>query len=392
MSAERPTTTDRQGSGPGISADLEERLDSAVEKLVAQPRVKQALVAIESMDQSIQWSSASAPRHSDYVPVRLDATFWIASVTKMFIASATLILVERGSVKLDAPIGDYLPGSLIGGLHRLNGVDYTPAITVRHLLGHTSGLPDFLEGPGRGEPGLFDRVIAADRRWTLEEILQIVRGSLRPHFPPQPVDAPRQRARYSDTNFQLLIAIIEHITGQHIGDAFQDLICRPLGLGNTFHPVHLDHNRTRPSPLWHDDQLVEIPLALESFHDLFSTVDDLFVFMRALMRGEVFADLGTADLMTSRFNALSFALSPVAPSWPMQYGLGIMRYQLPRLFTPIKPVPALIGHTGVSGSWLFFCPKLDLLLAGTVDQLSAPDVPYRFLPGLVRMLDDHLAR
>jgi D-alanyl-D-alanine carboxypeptidase len=76
----------------------------------------------------------------------------------------------------------------------------------------------------------------------------------------------------------------------------------------------------------------------------------------------------------------------VGPGWPMEYGLGMIRYRLPRLFTPFKPVPEVVGHSGVTGSWLFHCPELDIITAGTVDQATAAALPYRFVPRLLRAL------
>jgi D-alanyl-D-alanine carboxypeptidase len=79
-------------------------------------------------------------------------------------------------------------------------------------------------------------------------------------------------------------------------------------------------------------------------------------------------------------------LAPRSPTWPIQYGLGIMRFQIPRLFSPFSPVPALVGHSGSTGSWLFHCPERGLLLAGSVDQVAAAAIPYRFLPKVLRLL------
>jgi D-alanyl-D-alanine carboxypeptidase len=93
--------------------------------------------------------------------------------------------------------------------------------------------------------------------------------------------------------------------------------------------------------------------------------------------------------MTAHWNRLAFSLSlrPVAPGWPIEYGLGIMRFRMPRLFSPLRPMPPLVGHTGVTGSWLFHCPDLDLILSGTVDQATAAPLPFRFLPRLLRELE-----
>jgi D-alanyl-D-alanine carboxypeptidase len=65
----------------------------------------------------------------------------------------------------------------------------------------------------------------------------------------------------------------------------------------------------------------------------------------------------------------------------------MMRLQLPRLFSPLRAAPALYGHTGVSGSWLFHCPELCLILSGTVDQIAGAAVPFRFVPRLATKLD-----
>jgi hypothetical protein len=72
----------------------------------------------------------------------------------------------------------------------------------------------------------------------------------------------------------------------------------------------------------------------------------------------------------------------------MEYGLGIIRFRLPRLLTPFRPVPELVGHSGVTGSWLFHCRELDIITAGTVDQVRGAAAPYRFVPRLIRALQD----
>jgi hypothetical protein len=65
----------------------------------------------------------------------------------------------------------------------------------------------------------------------------------------------------------------------------------------------------------------------------------------------------------------------------------MMRFPLPRIFTPLHPMPALVGHSGSTGTWLFYCPQFDLLLAGAVNEVTTGLVPYRFLPKLLRILD-----
>jgi len=61
---------------------------------------------------------------------------------------------------------------------------------------------------------------------------------------------------------------------------------------------------------------------------------------------------------------------------------------VPRPFALLYPAPAVIGHTGSTGSWLFHCPDLDLLFAGTVDQVRAGAVPFRLAPKVLGVIDD----
>jgi D-alanyl-D-alanine carboxypeptidase len=137
-----------------------------------------------------------------------------------------------------------------------------------------------------------------------------------------------------------------------------------------------------------DDKLFSKPLLLKSFRDLYSTADELLAFMKGLNRGVIFENNHTGSLMGRKWNRFGFPRDLVSlrlPGWPIEYGLGMMRFKLPRILTPFKPVPEILGHTGVSGSWLFYCPELDLYLCGTVDQTAEAALPFRVLPKLLRV-------
>ena len=364
-----------------------QRLDRLFAKMVAQPAIKHALAVVESGERAFRWAGVAGEAHPGGAPLREDTPIWIASVTKLYIAVATLKLYERGLVALDAPIGAYLPQELIGGIHRLGGTDHTGAITVQHLLGHSSGLPDFIEAKPKGGRSLFDQVLESDRAWTIPDAIRLVRDELTPHFAPQPLAARRQRIHYSDTNYQLLMAIIEAVQGQPIAQAFDELLFEPLGLRDTYHPGTRPE-APEPATTWAGEQPLRLPLAMVSFGDLISTAHDLLSFMRALVRGEVFDRPNTRDLMMGHWNTFGLprSLPSISPGWPIQYGLGMMRFAMPGPLGWLNPMPPIVGHTGASGSWLFYCPSLDLYLCGTVDQVEALATPFRFVPSVVRAL------
>ncbi len=378
----------------GTASDkLAGKLEKSLVSLLSRKQIHHAVIAIENGDRSFRWIGTAGEAQPGGEPMRENTPFFIASVTKLYIAAAVLKLSEQAVIGLDHSIMEYLPESLVAGIHRLNGVDYTERITIRHLLSHTSGLPDWLEDRPKGGKGLLEQMAKEeDRLIGIEETLEYVRNKLVPHFPPQPLESKRKKVRYSDTNFQLLIAILERRTGKPLPLIFDELLYRPLGLRNTFHPEQLPaDDMPKPATVWVGAEPLNMPLFMQSSRDLYSTADDQLIFMRALISGQLFHDPATMNLMQQQWNRFGFPRDAAAlrlPGWPIEYGLGMMRLKMPRLFNPLRPIPAIIGHTGVSGSWLFYCPERDLYLCGTVDQLTAAALPFRFVPKLLRILQD----
>ena len=93
--------------------------------------------------------------------------------------------------------------------------------------------------------------------------------------------------------------------------------------------------------------------------------------------------------MLSNWHRLGLPLDRAAlrsPGWPVEYATGVMRFRLPWIFTPAAAMPAALGHTGSTGCWLFFCPDLDVFLAGSVDEATAGAVPFRTVPRILNAL------
>lgn len=361
------------------------RLTERLQQLTAQKHIHHAVVAIEKLDNSCQWVGAAGDAHPDGELMHPGTPIWIASVTKLYIACAIHKLHERALIGLDQPISAYLPQSLVGGLHRLDGVDYSEQITVEHLLGHLSGLPDYLEDRAKGETSLIEQLIEQDASFTLAEGLEIVRDKLTPYFPPQPLTARRKKVRYSDTNYQLLIAILEAVTGQPIHRVFEEMFYAPLQLRCTFHPGSLPGPEPRAATTWLDKRPLHFPQAMRSAGDLISTVDEMLIFMRALVQGDLFERPATLAHMMGNWNQFGFNLNPSQPGWPIEYGQGMMRFYTPLFLTPFRPLPGLVGHTGFCGSWLFYSPETKTLTAGTVNQVTGAAVPFRSVPGFLQL-------
>lgn len=366
----------------------EQKLNRLADRLLQRRDIHHVTMAVQSGDGRFLWRYAQGEAGPDGRAIGVQTPFFIASVTKLFIACVIWQLHEEGRLDAARPITGYLPAESLQGLHVLRGKDHTAEITLRHLLGHSSGLADWLIDRPRHGPNLIETLFdGGDRLITIDEIITHVRTSLTPNFPPQDLSRPKYRIRYSDTNYQLLIAIIERLCQAPIGTVFTERLCRPLGLMHTFLPGQKPLAPCEePAANWAEDRLLDIPLALSSVGDLYSTQEDLLRFMRALISGAVFRSPQTAALMRQTWQRFSFPLDRAAwelPPWPIEYSLGMMRFAPPRWLSLGRHVPGVIGHSGVTGSWLFYCPEKDLYLCGTVGQAAAGAVPFRLAAQLL---------
>ena len=353
-------------------------LDTVFRRFVSRHRyVHHAVVAVSRGDGSFTWSAACGDAHPGGPRFEADSPYFVASITKLYLATIVLRLVEQRRLALDDRLGVHLPPERIARLLVWRGRDVTPEISIRHLLSHTSGLADYYEGK-RGRSLRVQLTTIGDTEVDADEALRIVRDDLTPRFPPQSFETPHQKASYADTNFLLLALIVQAVTGSPLGRLYEDLLWRPLALTHTClygRTECLSPLTSRPATIWFRNRPLTVDRAMRSFLEdgIVSTAHDTLKFLDALVHGRLFADPRTLALMHGGWNRIFF---------PFEYALGTMRLRLPRLMT-LRYVPALVGHAGSSGSWLFHCPELDLLLAGTVDQAAFPSLPYRLLPRLL---------
>jgi CubicO group peptidase (beta-lactamase class C family) len=362
--------------------ELTARLDGLLRRAVARGRhVRHGLMGVATEDGGWQWTAAHGVLDPEGTSATPASRYPIASVTKLFTAVITMRLVESGHLGLEDRMVDHLPDDFTAGLHILDGVDRTDDITIAHLLSHTSGLPDYYEGAPRGQPSPQARLLAGeDAPVPFDEVIRLVRGELSPHFPPQDLAAVKAKARYADTNYQLLGAILERRTGLPLHQLFADHVFVPLGLDSTSSYPHPPASGASPEPearVWAKGVVLQPGGALthqKADGGIISTLDDQLRFMTAVVSGQVFNDPGIWPRMWTRTNRVFF---------PVEYGLGVMRYAPARWMSPLFPVPPLIGHTGSTATWLFHCPDLSVVVAGTFD-VAQPPLPFRFVPRVLR--------
>ena len=327
--------------------------------------VRSVELAVARGDGSYSWAGAAGvanPRGK--VRVTAETPIYMASVTKVYIASLVMLLSERKLLALDDPMAKYLPAAPVHGIDVYHGHDYSGQVTVRQLVSMTSGLPDYYVEKGPDGKTGFDLFVADPAKtWTPEEMINRARTALKPHF------APGHGLYYSDTNYQLLGRIIERVTHTSLANALRRYMLGPLKLRHTWltgtpepqglpAPAHVfdqqrDITKVRSEDYWADGGLV-------------STPTDMIAFLKALKDGRIIsaASLRTMQTWHARDG------SPTPPIPGTKYGYGLWDLQMSGPTSVLNGVMPSWGATGSTGSFLYYSPDRDLYIAGTGNSTS----------------------
>ncbi|MEO0895292.1 MAG: serine hydrolase [Bacteroidota bacterium] len=142
--------------------------------------------------------------------INAETVFELASVSKQFTAMGIVQLQKEGKLSYDDEVATYI-----------QELQEYPGVTIRNLLNHTGGLPDYME--------------LADEHWdhskiaTNDDMLKLFEELL-----PERDFEPNQEWDYSNTGYMLLATIIERVSGKSFGEYLNDKIFKPLGMANTF--------------------------------------------------------------------------------------------------------------------------------------------------------------
>ena len=284
----------------------------------------------------------------------------LAGVSKLYTLAMILREFDRGALSPDTRAAHILPQSLLQGICTIGGKDYSNDITITHLLTHQSGVTDYFAHPRQGALSLLRQVADRDRSWTLEQALELAKhypGRFRPGF--------GNRVHYSDTNYQILGAILKTTTGLSLEQLLDIRISGPLGLKRTkvFTMERSEKYFELAPVVWKRDP-VHAPEALASFRaDGAVTADpaDVVKFLRAFWSGRLFDESWVPKLWAhtrplTRFLAL---------------GMGVMTYHLGGGKAP------LVGHAGMSGAFAVVDPTRRIFAAGSLNSVGNLQRPLR---------------
>ncbi|MEV7421726.1 serine hydrolase domain-containing protein [Streptomyces sp. NPDC091212] len=239
-------------------------------------------------------------------PVPADGQVRIASNTKTFTSVAVLQLVGEGKIGLDEPIETYLPNLIRG-----EGIDGRN-ITVRQLLQHTSGLPNYTQHMAGDFAALRHRY--AEPRELLDLALQ-----------DKALFAPGAKWEYSNTNYVVAGLLIQKVTGRPVAEVINQRVVERIGLKHTYFPQVGEMTIREKHPKgYHADKPGE-PLVDATVEDpswgwaagaMVSTNSDVNRFFTALLDGKLLKPAQLAEMKTT--------VPAEDPTPGSRYGLGLM--------------------------------------------------------------------
>ncbi|MFE6870400.1 serine hydrolase domain-containing protein [Kitasatospora sp. NPDC057692] len=318
VTSTQDTARDAADRGPRRGVDTK-ALNAALNDLVDSGGVSAALARVGDHGRTLWKGAAGVADRTTGAPATADGRFRIGSVTKTFVSTVALQLVAEGRIGLDDPVERLLPGAVP------NGAD----ITLRQLLGHTSGVFNYTEDDAfdTARPDVIEQWLESGRytRWTPQQLVAL--ANAHPAY-----FAPGQGFHYSNTNYVLVGQIIERATGRSWQQEVERRVIRPLGLTGTFMP---DHATGIPGP--HAHGYFDLPTGPADVTELdpsmagasgagISTTADLNTFITALIGGRLLPRPQLAAMMAA------------TPQSEGRYGLGLER--------ATTDCGVLWGHTG----------------------------------------------
>ena len=262
------------------------------------------------------WTGAVGRQRDGVTTLLPEDPLLIGSVTKTFVAAAILQLAEEGRLSLDDALRDHLPGMS----------SISPAITLRQLLDHTSGLADVFNDTTKA--GLENQ---PEHAWTTAEVFGTIHA---------PWYQPGEGWAYANTNYYLLGLVIERITGSSLGDELRARFMGPLGLGHTRVLTGAADEGGPLAPAW--------ATIFWASGGMTASAADLARWGDALYDGAILTDASASAMIALNRD---------------DYGLGSQRIEVPGA--------SGFGHTGMLNTYttiLVYLPKQDVTVALLVNR------------------------
>ena len=328
--------------------DNSSHLHSADFQAVLDESVRNGLLGVSVLirDEDGTWAgSAGWADLSTSVPLDANDLTRIGSISKTFTAVTLLRLQEQSLIDLDDTISSHLSSDT------LRDIPNTDTVTVRQLMNHTSGIPNYTETFSY----LFNTLQSESNHYSSEECLDLVRNL-------KPLSAPGEKFYYSNTNYVLAGLIIDQVSDADTDDTIRELVTTQIGLDSTF----FDPAIPTPSGLvqgyhdWYGDRffqnVTEAEVGMETPDGGFvSNVYDLHDFILAVsdpafsfLSTDSYNEMITPGVDNTRMDGIPAYIDE------MEYGLGYFRVLVDGIWWE--------GHAGSNygyRSLVLRCPSKD---------------------------------
>ncbi len=246
--------------------------------------------------------------------LKINSVFELASVSKPFTSTAIMMLVEDGKLRLNQNVKEFYP-------------DFPyDSITVELLLTHKSGMMNYVY--------FVDDLWKAQKKderpgITNQDVMKLIA-----EHKPNPYSKPNRRFHYNNSNFMVLAAIIEKVSGQKYSQFMADNIFKPLGMKNTAVYSKAEYDKIPVDVVGHDrtwrrsvaQNFLDGPVGDKG---IYSTIHDLYLFDRAMRKGKLLK----AETMDS-----AYAAHNVMQRGHFNYGYGWRTFE--------KGNNKVVYHTG----------------------------------------------
>ena len=312
-------------------------------------KIKNAYLLVHSDKLNIHMSLAKGKTGN--FKANINQPIHLASVGKLFTATITSILYEKGKLNFNEKIGKFLDSDLMNGLHVYKGKDYSEQITIRNLLMQTSGLYDVFYHLFKkmSEDSSFKPTTREAISWGKENL--------------KPVAIPGNKHFYTDTNYYLLGLIIESITKKEFYNVVHELIFNPLKMNNSYMYGFSNPKIKSKYPLA-DLFLDGINFkSIKGIHKIdyaggcvCGPLEEYLLFFKELVEGKIIKK-ETFKKMIDDDIYMGF------PNVGFKYGYSIWKPITIPLLMPKKYF--CFGCVGVTGAFMFYHPNTKSYIIGT---------------------------
>lgn len=290
-----------------FSQEIEKKVDALINREMFERKIPGLQIAVVQNGKIVLKKSYGLANVQDSIPVKNHSVFAINSITKVFTAVAVMKLSEEGKLNLSDPVSKYLD---------IFPASWDHSVTIKHLLTHTSGLPDMLK--------ILDQSTGSVGSLKNEEgVWEKLKGL--------PMDfKPGDRFSYNQTNAYLLGKLIDKFSGKPFAEYFFDYQFKPSGMKSTVFGDSRDVIRSfSPTYFWRkniDGKVLENPILINNYYEfpyfrrtaagLNSTAEDMASWVVAL-QNEKLLNRSSLEVMWSPSVFNNGKTTPWSLGWGM---------------------------------------------------------------------------